>query len=233
MAITTLPEAPSRSEPSTFAPKADALLGALAQFVTEANALLAQCEQNATTMLSLGTISDALVPPGTLRHWPKSTPPTGWLVRDGSALSRTSYSALFAVIGTTYGAGDGSTTFNLPDDRGMTHVGYKSSDSAFGTFGGTFGSKDAVIVSHTHTVSGNTGTESATHTHTSNIPASSGESGPFGINTVQCSSSISVTSGTESATHTHPFSATTSSQGVSATNTNIQPSRVYLPIIKY
>lgn len=43
-----------------------------------------------------------------------TTPPAGWLKCDGSAISRTTYSALFNVIGTTYGAGDGSTTFNLP-----------------------------------------------------------------------------------------------------------------------
>lgn len=44
-----------------------------------------------------------------------STAPVGWLICDGSAISRTKYADLFAVIGTTYGSGDGSTTFNLPD----------------------------------------------------------------------------------------------------------------------
>ena len=47
-----------------------------------------------------------------------STPPTGWLKANGSAVSRTAYAALFAVIGTYYGVGDGSTTFNLPELRG-------------------------------------------------------------------------------------------------------------------
>lgn len=47
-----------------------------------------------------------------------STPPDGWLKRNGAAVSRTTYAALFAKIGTLYGAGDGSTTFNLPDSRG-------------------------------------------------------------------------------------------------------------------
>jgi len=46
------------------------------------------------------------------------TPPTGWLKCDGSAVSRTTYSQLFAAIGTNYGAGNGSTTFNVPDLRG-------------------------------------------------------------------------------------------------------------------
>jgi microcystin-dependent protein len=52
-----------------------------------------------------------------------SSAPTGWLVCDGSAISRATYSALFAVIGTTYGAGNGSTTFNIPDLRGRAAIG--------------------------------------------------------------------------------------------------------------
>jgi microcystin-dependent protein len=49
--------------------------------------------------------------------------PTGWLLCDASAVSRTTYADLFAIIGTTYGVGDGSTTFNLPDLRGRVPVG--------------------------------------------------------------------------------------------------------------
>ncbi len=56
--------------------------------------------------------------------WPTSTPPTGFLEEDGSAVSRATYADLFAVIGTTYGVGDGSTTFNLPDMRGEFPRGF-------------------------------------------------------------------------------------------------------------
>jgi microcystin-dependent protein len=52
-----------------------------------------------------------------------SAAPTGWLLCDGSAVSRTGNAALFAAIGTGYGIGDGSTTFNLPDGRGRTPIG--------------------------------------------------------------------------------------------------------------
>ena len=52
---------------------------------------------------------------GSLMPFAGSTIPTGWLNCDGSAVSRTTYADLFAVIGTTYGAGDGSTTFNIPN----------------------------------------------------------------------------------------------------------------------
>lgn len=55
---------------------------------------------------------------GDLKYWPTATAPAGYLECNGAAISRTAYAALFAVIGTTYGAGDGATTFNLPDSRG-------------------------------------------------------------------------------------------------------------------
>lgn len=58
---------------------------------------------------------------GMVSPYAGSTPPAGWLICDGSAISRTTYSALFAVIGTTYGTGDGSTTFNIPN--GKTFIG--------------------------------------------------------------------------------------------------------------
>lgn len=52
---------------------------------------------------------------GLIMAWPVATPPSGWILCDGSAVSRAGFSALFALIGTTYGIGDGSTTFNLPN----------------------------------------------------------------------------------------------------------------------
>jgi microcystin-dependent protein len=58
------------------------------------------------------------VPPGKLGYFGTSGAPAGWLLCDGSAVSRAAYPALFTAIGTLWGAGDGSTTFNLPDGRG-------------------------------------------------------------------------------------------------------------------
>lgn len=63
--------------------------------------------------------SDALaMPAGAVSYFAMNTPPSGWLKANGAQISRTTYSALFANIGTTYGAGNGSTTFTLPDLRG-------------------------------------------------------------------------------------------------------------------
>lgn len=56
--------------------------------------------------------------PGTVAHFAASTAPAGWLKCNGAQVSRTAYAALFAAIGTTYGVGDGATTFNLPELRG-------------------------------------------------------------------------------------------------------------------
>lgn len=58
-----------------------------------------------------------------------SAPPAGWLYCDGSAISRTTYALLFAAIGTAYGDGDGSTTFNIPDMRGSVPAGYDSGNA--------------------------------------------------------------------------------------------------------
>ena len=84
-----------------------------------------------------------------------TTAPTNYMFADGSAISRTEYSELFAIIGTTFGTGDGSTTFNLPDRRTATSVMYKENDTTFGTFGATVGD-------NTHTL---TITEMPPHSH--------------------------------------------------------------------
>jgi microcystin-dependent protein len=63
------------------------------------------------------------VPSGTLWMYAGVTAPSGWLIANGSAVSRTNYAALFAVVGTTYGTGDGLSTFNLPDLQGRVPIG--------------------------------------------------------------------------------------------------------------
>lgn len=75
-----------------------------------------------------------IIPIGGLMPFAGSSAPSGWLFCDGSAVSRTTYSDLFTVIGTTYGSGDGSTTFNVPDLRGRIPMG-----AGTGTGGGDSG----------------------------------------------------------------------------------------------
>jgi len=109
------------------------------------------------------------VPAGASMAFNRSTPPTGWLKENGAAVSRTTYAELFAAIGTTFGAGNGSTTFNLPDSRGEFIRGLD--DGRGIDFGRALGSSQGdQNKSHTHT---GTAASSGAHTHT----ASSGSSG--------------------------------------------------------
>lgn len=134
----------------------------------------------------------AIVPTGAINMWGATSAPSGWLLCDGSAVSRAAQAALFAVIGTTYGMGDGTTTFAIPDMRQRFPLGLASSGTgnALGQTGG--------IINHNHTVnppSTNTGAPSATvtglsllgiagaasdtHTHTVDIAEfNSGENNP-------------------------------------------------------
>lgn len=75
-----------------------------------------------------------------------TTAPNGYMFADGSAISRTEYAELFAIIGTTYGTGDGSTTFNLPDKRSRTSVMVNSEDADFNTLGKKVGSSKNTLV---------------------------------------------------------------------------------------
>ena len=90
---------------------------------------------------------------GEIQMYAGSTAPSGWLVCDGSAVSRSTYPGLFDVIGTTYGSGDGSTTFNVPDLSGRVAIG-TSRTHALGSSGGEEGHAllSTEIPSHSHTV---------------------------------------------------------------------------------
>lgn len=94
-------------------------------------------------------------PVGTILPYSGSDLPTGYLLCDGAAVSRSTYSALFSVIGTTYGAGDGSNTFNVPNLKGKVAVGQDTGDTTFDTLGETGGEKTHKLVtsempSHRH-----------------------------------------------------------------------------------
>lgn len=81
------------------------------------------------------------LPTGGVCQFAGSTAPSGYLICDGSAISRTEYASLFGVIGTAYGVGDGSTTFNIPNIKSKTPVGLDSNDTDFNTLGNTGGEK--------------------------------------------------------------------------------------------
>lgn len=94
---------------------------------------------------------------GEIKMWGglPSSPPPGHLVCDGSAVSRTTYDTLFGVIGIQYGAGNGTTTFNLPNIQKKVVAGYDEGDAEYGTVGDTGGSGTATLtdqqIAHKHT----------------------------------------------------------------------------------
>lgn len=106
------------------------------------------------------------VPIGACIDYFGTTPPSGYLFAAGQEISRATYASLFAVLGTTYGSGDGSTTFNLPDTRGRVSAGREDmatpattrlNNFSSSTLGAGFGSQSHTLTSaqmptHTHTV---------------------------------------------------------------------------------
>ena len=113
---------------------------------------------------NLNTLQDNVVnainnslPIGTIVDFAGTIAPTGWLICDGSAISRTTYADLLATIGTIYGEGDGSTTFNLPNCEGLVTVGIKNSDTDFSSIGKKGGEKEVTLTkeqipSHNHEI---------------------------------------------------------------------------------
>jgi microcystin-dependent protein len=96
--------------------------------------------------------AQALLPAGAVMPFAMNSAPAGWLAADGSNVNRTTYAALFSAISTTYGVGDGSTTFTLPDLRGYFVRGSGTNSDA--TAAGTFGAKQGdSIRGHTHAIS--------------------------------------------------------------------------------
>jgi microcystin-dependent protein len=148
-------------------------------------------------------------PVGTILSFAAATAPSGYLVCDGSAVSRTSYSDLFNVLGTTWGVGDGSTTFNIPDLRGRSQIGSGQGSSLTNRTLGQIGGAE------THTLTVN---EIPPHTHA--VPRNSGNSG-------------NVTWGFSSIFNPANATEQTRSTGDGQPHNNMQPFSVVTFIIKY
>ena len=125
-----------------------------------------------------------------------ASPSNKWAICDGTAVSRTTYSTLFTVIGTTYGVGDGTTTFNLPNLKGRVVVGVDAAQTEFDALGETGGAK-------THTL---TSSEIPAHSHP---------------NTASFSGSSGTTS--NPGDHTHAYGRRTTGAGGFASGTGIPP----------
>ena len=128
------------------AAKVAALDAALREVIAEVRAGTEQAQASAdAAQASADAVQDALllaVPPGTVMAFAANATPEGWLLCNGAAVSRSTYAALFAAIGTIYGAGDGSSTFALPNLNNRFIQG-----------SGTAGTvKNAGLPNHTHII---------------------------------------------------------------------------------
>ena len=195
----------------------------------------------ATDAVSKSQLDGAAPPVGAVIDYAGSTAPAGWLLCYGQAISRSSYAALFSAIGATYGAGDGSTTFNLPDCRGRVAAG---KDDMGGSAAGRL--TGPVIGSIGGTILGNTGGEQA-HTITISETAPHAHGGATGVgagtaisfnNVVQNLAGTSSFAGGGAAgfanlsvpfnTHTHPITA----EGGGVAHNNVQPTIIFNKIIR-
>ncbi len=191
----------------------------------------AEIAQNAATTAASDTeaiLLSKLAPVGSGNEYYGDTAPSGYLFCDGSAVSRTTYAALFVVLGTKFGTGDGSTTFNLPDRRKRVGVGLDSTDTDFATLGKTGGEKThtlttAEMPSHAHTgVTNSQGVHNHAYWH------SGGNTGPGGYN-ANYSSLHDVTD----AAGAHSHNVTINNTGGNGAHNNLQPYIVVNYIIKY
>lgn len=173
------------------------------------------------------SVTEQFVPAGLMAPYPGATAPTGWLLCFGQAVSRATYSALFAVISTTYGSGDGSTTFNLPDLRGRVIAGQ---DDMGGTSAnrltGLSGGVDGDVLGGTGGAESHTLTEAEipSHSHIDGY-SNGGGGGTYGDTTAASVSDMSMNGSSTS----HP---NTSSTGGDGAHNNVQPTIILNYIIK-
>ena len=122
---------------------------------------------------------------GTIMTWSNSTLPSGFLECDGSNVSRTTYADLFAVIGTDYGVGDGSSTFTLPDLQDKVHVGSSSGKAVASTGGAESVTPTGSVANHTLTTSQMPQHQHSVYPHAGYVGGgTSGAGGPDGFTTV-------------------------------------------------
>lgn len=187
---------------------------------------------NGTTHIPIGTVDESAetftpagqadaVPPGTVVKTARSSAPDGWLLCYGQAVSRSTYSDLFDAIGTAWGAGDGSTTFNVPDMRGrfgagLDNMGGSAANRLTSTVmspnGNTLG---AVGGSQTVTL-----TEDTTGAHDHDISAN--PTSPTGSGTVRVARSTS----------TGPGTVTVATAGGGQPHSNVPPTALFNYMIK-
>lgn len=183
-------------------------------------------------------------PCGSIMPFAGATIPAGWLACDGSAVSRTTYSSLFAALGgisSPWGLGDGSTTFNLPDLRTRVPVGKNGSGTFanLGAIGGaeTMSLQEAHLAAHTHSFSATT-SNNGNHNHAPPVAVTYGGNAGnyrsvFATNSPFWSGGDWNNAVTTGGDHNHSVSGTTGSKGSGSAFGLLQPYAVVNYIIKF
>ena len=196
-----------------------------------------------------------IMPSGTIVQTARATAPDSWLICDGSAVSRTTYSVLYAAIGTQYGSGDGSTTFNIPNLQGKVPVGKDS--GTFNALGATGGAETVTLTAaqipahshpntltdpgHNHTQNSHNHTQDA-HSHGGviitgglSVPNGSyyGVWGNYGLkNTDSTTATNQATTATNNANYTGMSITNANNTGGGGSHNNLQPYLVLNYMIK-
>lgn len=169
--------------------------------------------RNDSAWAALGAATTTEMPTGSVIPWTgsPSAPPDGWLLCNGAAVSRTTYSSLYAITSTYFGVGDGSTTFNLPDFRGLSLVGAVSANAGVAvgnTAGGkvwTQGTSDPFTA-----LSHSTDTWAHTHTFTDDSQGSH-------THATSHTTTATLNNASSDGDHTHTYTATCATNGHSHT----------------
>jgi len=190
------------------------------------------------------------IPTATIVPWSSASVPSGFLECDGAAVSRTTYADLFAIVGTTYGAGDGSTTFNVPDLQDNVAVG-KSNNKALASTGGanTVANSGNVGTNTNINVTGNVGgstanatlssAQLASHSH-SYSPRTGGSQSPNNVGSGLSTTNANTGNTGSGQGHSHNISANFSGSGNASSTSNftgssnsvLQPYLTVIYIIK-
>lgn len=206
---------------------------------------------NTGTGLSATNVQDAIeevtTPPGAIMDYAGTSAPTGWLLCYGQTVSRTTYARLFTAIGTTFGAGDGSTTFGLPDCRGRVSAGKDDMGGSSANrltnqsgglngdnLGATGGAETVTLTStempsHTHSGSSLSTNSTGAHTHTF---GTTGGSSYRALETTATFNNGATWTTSSSGSHSHTISGNTGSTGSDGAHNNVQPTIIFNKIIK-